>query len=77
MILDLVGEVQSIWDLWTSDLQECKGNFFFQSLEGQVVIFGRVQKIFTRKLCGVAQPEFGSPYKFLGGTLTSTLANLR
>ena len=27
-ILDLEGEVHSIWDLWSSGLRECKGNFF-------------------------------------------------
>ena len=29
-ILDLEGEVHSIWDLWISDLQECKVNDFFE-----------------------------------------------
>ena len=29
-ILDLEGEVHSIWDLWISGLQECKGNGFFK-----------------------------------------------
>ena len=29
-ILDLEGEVHSIWDLWISGLQECKGNSFFE-----------------------------------------------
>ena len=28
-IVDLEGEVHSIWDLWVSDLQECKRNEFF------------------------------------------------
>ena len=28
-VLGLKGEVQSIWDLWTSGLQECKGDFFW------------------------------------------------
>ena len=28
-ILDLEGEVHSIWDLWVSGLQECKCNEFF------------------------------------------------
>ena len=28
-IWDLEGEVHSIWDLWISGLQECKGNGFF------------------------------------------------
>jgi hypothetical protein len=29
-ILDLEGEVHSVWDLWISGLQECKGNGFFE-----------------------------------------------
>ena len=29
-ILDLEGEVHSIYNLWISDLQECKGNDFGQ-----------------------------------------------
>jgi hypothetical protein len=28
-ILDLEEEVLSIWVLWTSNIQECKGNFIF------------------------------------------------
>ena len=28
-ILDLEGEVHSIWDLWMSGLQKCKDNGFF------------------------------------------------
>ena len=28
-ILDIEGEVHTIWDLWISGLQECKGNGFF------------------------------------------------
>ena len=33
-ILDLEGEVHSIWDLWISGLQECKGNGFFKVGQG-------------------------------------------
>ena len=29
-IWNLEGEVHSIWDLWVSGLQECKGNGFFK-----------------------------------------------
>ena len=29
-IWDLENEVHSIWDLWISDLQECKDNNFFE-----------------------------------------------
>ena len=28
-ILDLQDEVHSIWVIWTSNLQECKGKFIF------------------------------------------------
>ena len=28
--MDLEGEVHSIWVIWTSNLQECKGNFIFR-----------------------------------------------
>ena len=44
-ILDLEGEVHSIWDLWSSGLQECKGNFFFRSWARWATYFSRVQKI--------------------------------
>ena len=30
-ILNVEDEVHSIWVMWTSGLQECKGNFIFQS----------------------------------------------
>jgi hypothetical protein len=30
-ILDLEDEVHSIWVIWTSNLQEFKGNFYFRS----------------------------------------------
>ena len=33
-ILDLEGEVDSIWDLWVSGLQECKSNDFFRNRAG-------------------------------------------
>jgi len=29
-VVDLEGEVHSIWDLWISDLHKCKGNSFFE-----------------------------------------------
>jgi hypothetical protein len=34
-ILDLGDEMHSIWDLWRSGLQECKGNGFFGSWVGR------------------------------------------
>jgi hypothetical protein len=33
-ILDLEGEVYSIWDLWSSGLHECKRQFVFLKLSG-------------------------------------------
>ena len=47
-ILDLEGEVHSIWGLQSSGLQECKGNVFFRSWTGWATIFGRVQKIILK-----------------------------
>ena len=52
-ILDLEGEVHSIWDLWTNILQVCSGNVFFWSWAGRATIFGRVHKI-SKKHLGVA-----------------------
>ena len=43
-ILNLEGEVHSIWDLWISGLQECKGDAFLKSCR-RATIFGRVQEI--------------------------------
>ena len=43
-ILDLQDKVYSVWDLWTHDLQESKGNDFF-AVGRSKSIFGRVQKI--------------------------------
>ena len=40
---DLEGEVHSIWDLWISNLQECKGNLYFETgwdgYTGRVALF--------------------------------------
>ena len=44
-ILDLGDEMHSIWELWRSGLQECKGDDFFESRVGWAEVFGRVQKI--------------------------------
>ena len=43
-ILDLEGEVHSIWDLWVSGLQECKSNDFFQNRAGGQQFSGGSQK---------------------------------
>ena len=43
-ILDFEGEVHSIWDLWRTYLQECKGNGFFEIRQASIS-FRSVQKI--------------------------------
>jgi hypothetical protein len=40
-ILDLGDEMHSIWGLWRSGLQECKGNDFFKGRVGRTKVFGR------------------------------------
>ena len=43
-MLDLEDEVHSIWDLWVSDLQECKSNDFFQNpVGGQQFAVGSIK----------------------------------
>ena len=37
-ILDLNNEVHSIWVIWTSNLQECKGNFIFRSRVERAIV---------------------------------------
>ena len=44
-VLDLEGEVHSIWDVWVSGLQKCKSNKVFPKSDGRTAIFGRVQNI--------------------------------
>ena len=61
MILDLEGEVHSIWDLWISGLQECKGNGFFEDRR-QAIVFGR--DFLDGRL---SLPESTSLEKFVGG----------
>ena len=55
-ILDLRGEVHSIWDLWISGLQECKGQWFFRSWAGgqQFSVGSKKSGFFGR---AVALPE--------------------
>ena len=51
-ILDLGDEMHSIWDLWRSGLQNCKGNGFLEvGQEGQKFLVGPRK---SRFLCGVA-----------------------
>ena len=60
--LDLEGEVHSIWNLWISGLQECKGNDFFQSQtdKQQFLVRARKSRIYGR---AVAFARLYLPYK--------------
>ena len=72
-ILDLEGEVHSIWDLWISGLQECKDNDFFEVVGRQQFSVGsRKSEISGR---AAAPARIYLPYKFVGGTLTSRKVN--
>ena len=69
-ILDLEGEVHSIWDLWSSGLQECKDRIFFEDGRGgQHVSVG-----FKKFSEGLSNLEL-TPQKFVRGCLTSTYVN--
>ena len=46
MILDLINEVHSIWAIWTSRLQECKG----RPCLGQARLWGRDSGFFNATL---------------------------
>ena len=69
-ILDLEGEVHSIWDLWSSGLQECKGHIFFEVGRGGQHVLVRFKK-FSK---GLSNPEM-TPQKFVRGCLTSAHIN--
>ena len=69
-ILDLEGEVHSIWDLWTSGLQECKGNGFFE-VRRACNNFRSGPKNLNFLDWWLPLPESTSPEKFVGGGLTS------
>ena len=65
-ILDLEGEVHSIYDLWISGLQECKGNGFFEvsRVGGQKFSARSIKSGFVYG--GLPLPKSTSPEKFLG-----------
>ena len=71
-ILDLEDEVHSIWYLWKSGLQECKGNGFSNS-GGGGISFRLVPKNINFLLGRLALPISTSLKKLLGGCLMSTL----
>ena len=58
-ILNLEGEVHSIWDLWTNGLRDCKAIVIFKVGQGTIVI-GWVQKI-SNFFGGLPQPLSTSP----------------
>ena len=59
-ILDLEGEVHSIWDLWISGLQEYKGNVIFEvGRGGQQFLVGFKKLQFFSK--GLPPPLSTSP----------------
>jgi hypothetical protein len=80
MEVNLEDEVHSMWVIWTSGLQECKGNFNFWSRVGRATFFDRDVK-FIYLFCGGylevlhrgPRPLSISPLKFVGGGLASAL----
>ena len=60
---DFEDEVQSIWDFWISDIQECKDNDFFEvgRAGGQQFSVG-----FKKSDGWLPPPEYSSPEKFVG-----------
>ena len=61
-ILDLEGEVHSIWDLWESGLQECKSNEFFQNRAcGQQFSCGSRKRFFFYQTGGYRRPDLKPP----------------
>ena len=67
-ILDLEGEVHSIWDLWISDLQECKGNDFFEvGRAGNIFWLGPENLDFQDRQ--LALPKSTFPKNFVRGEL--------
>ena len=72
-ILDLAGEVHSIWDLWVSGLKECKSNeFLWNRAGGWAAIFSWVQKISIFWTDGCPCPIM-TLRKVHGGYLTSPM----
>ena len=73
-ILDLEGEVHSIWDMWRSGLQECEGNDFFEvGWGGQSFPVGsKKSQLFVGQL---PLPVSTSPKKLVGGKILSALQN--
>jgi len=56
-ILDLEDDVHSIWVMWTSGLQECMGNFTFQSRAEHARNMGFIQAM--KEACLRQGPTLG------------------
>ena len=74
-IVDLEGEVHSIWDLWISDLQECKGNSFFKVGRASRS-FQSVPKKLDFSLGGCPYPNLPPPESSRGRCLMSPICQL-
>jgi hypothetical protein len=60
-ILDLGGDMHSIWVLWTSRLQECKGNLFFEVRRGGQQFSGWIKKVRMRFGGAAQRCQIGGP----------------
>ena len=56
-MLSLKEEVHSIWVIWTSGLQECKGNFMFRSRAERAGSMGFIQAV--KEACPGRGPTLG------------------
>ena len=66
-IWDLESEVHSIWDLWISGLQECKGNGFFEVGQAGKKIWSGPENLHILAM-QLVLPEYSYRVKFVGGT---------
>ena len=66
-LLDLEGEVHSLWDQWISGLQECKGNNFFEVGQAGKSLRSGLKKVWISLSRRLRLPESTSPEKFGGG----------
>ena len=71
-VLDLEGEVHSIWELWISGLQECKGNGLFEVGRNRHK-FSVGSKNSWSLFGGLPLPGSTFPKKLIGGGWTPTL----
>jgi hypothetical protein len=74
-ILDLENKVHSIWDLWRSGLQECKGNGFFEVGRGGRNFQSGPENLnfFVGQL---PLPASTSPERLVGVRISSAITNI-